>query len=695
MGLTTPTSKPPFANRVTRTVPGTGSANRLPEPWMTALRGWALLAMAEMTLFTVIGTAPRFNQVISDAARYASPLAEAGIPAWVYNAVHIGGAVPFLTLFPALALIILIRRLDDWTAMVQALALFALGMNSSLFAEALIKPVAASPLLVPPVDFIRAVAENFSIIPLVFIPTGRAEPRWMRYPAIAILLYGVIRPFLYGTALHTQSWPSGLQALWFLGTLGLGVFSMVYRYRKVSTQIQKQQQKWIILGIAIGVGGVIVLKAIPGFNPGLVLDPARPTAAAVTWSILDYLIYTITEIPIPIAVAFAILRYRLWDIDFYINRTLVYGGLTAALVGVFAVTLFGLNAALDAVPVLHDIPGIALAGSALMVGILFQPARVNIRRFVDHLYGIEIDYKGALKKEAALERAVAHDADARTSFGAYTDIALLGRGGMGEVYRATHPTLKNYVAIKLLPTTLIDNEEAVKRFIREAQTIARLRHPNIVGIQDFGEMNNTPYMVMDYIDGRTLSDVIKASGAMAFSDALPILRDVASAIDYAHVEGIVHRDIKPSNVMIEASPPVPLSTSGEGGTAGRGRAVLMDFGIARIVSGQATRLTQTGMIGTLDYIAPEQIQEASDVDGRADIYSLGVVAYQMLTGQLPFTRANPAAMLIAHLMEPPADPRFVKPDIPAGANYAILRALAKKPEERFNTATEMISAMVA
>jgi len=163
------------------------------------------------------------------------------------------------------------------------------------------------------------------------------------------------------------------------------------------------------------------------------------------------------------------------------------------------------------------------------------------------------------------------------------------------------------------------------------------------------------------------------------------VQDIASALDYAHALGIVHRDIKPSNIMLE---PITQTTSRR-----THRAVLMDFGIAKMLSAM-TQLTGTGMVGTVDYISPEQIQEAAEVDGRADVYSLGIVTYQIFTGQLPFRHNNPAAILMAHLIQPAPDLRDAAPELSDAASYAVMRAVAKKPEDRFATAGEFVEAMV-
>jgi len=266
----------------------------------------------------------------------------------------------------------------------------------------------------------------------------------------------------------------------------------------------------------------------------------------------------------------------------------------------------------------------------------------------------------------------------------------IGRGGMGIVYLGVDVKLDRPVAIKVLPEHLAGVAEIRERFLREARTAAKLSHPNIVPIYHADEMGGVVFFVMAYVDGESLAERIASGGALPPIQCARLLSDVALALDYAHGEGIVHRDIKPSNVMIQ---PV-TQTRSQMGIRRMYRAVLMDFGIAKIVTDVTTRLTTTGMMGTIDYIAPEQIQGAADVTGLADVYSMGVMAYQMLTGQLPFNHSNPAAMLIAHLMEPAPDPKLARPDLTDRAGGAILRAMAKKPEDRFSTAGAFVTAIV-
>ena len=258
---------------------------------------------------------------------------------------------------------------------------------------------------------------------------------------------------------------------------------------------------------------------------------------------------------------------------------------------------------------------------------------------------------------------------ANQKLGQYRLLEEIGRGGMAVVYKAYQPTLDRYVAIKVLPHQFTFDREFVERFLREARAAARLNHPHIVTIHDVGEANGTYFIVMEYLEGPSLADLLRQQGALPPQQAAQIVAQVASALDYAHGQGFVHRDVKPSNVLLGAG----------------GMAKLTDFGIVRAAEG--TRLTQTGtLLGTPEYMSPEHIR-GRGVDARSDIYSLGVVAYEMLTGRVPFS-GDTMAVLHAHVYEPPD-----LSVLPAGIGPVVERALAKEPEERFESAGTFAQAL--
>jgi serine/threonine protein kinase len=392
-----------------------------------------------------------------------------------------------------------------------------------------------------------------------------------------------------------------------------------------------------------------------------------------------------------LSLIFAISRYRLWEVDLIINRGLVVGGLAVLLGLVF----FGVVALLGAI--LEAVTGtaqsqIAVVASALLAGALFNPIQKRLQRFVDRrLYGIKVNFRGARASQAMPAVDPPTSRPPRT-FGEYVMTGVLGRGGMGEVYRARQPNLNREVAVKVLTAAKAREGEFRQRFEREAQTVAALHHPNIIQVFDYGSADGDVYMVMEYIDGQGLDDYIREHAPLPLNVIVPLMRDICSALDYAHDNDLVHRDIKPSNVMLRQ---VSTQVARKLSQTFNYRAVLMDFGVARMVS-DTTGLTQSGVIvGTFDYMAPEQISGSNTVDRRADIYSLGVMLYQMLTGQLPFAGDNPGVVVFAHLQRPPPNPREIVPGIPASVAYAVTRAMAKHPEDRFQRAGELAAALDA
>jgi serine/threonine-protein kinase len=256
----------------------------------------------------------------------------------------------------------------------------------------------------------------------------------------------------------------------------------------------------------------------------------------------------------------------------------------------------------------------------------------------------------------------------------------IGRGGMSVVYRAHDLRLNRAVAIKVLPPELALDPAVRSRFTREAQTSAQLSHPHIVPIFGVGERDGVAYFVMALVTGGHLGGLLEARPLRAVDEVRRILAEVADALAYAHLRGVIHRDIKPDNILLES----------EGG-----RSMVTDFGIARAMEGGA-RLTQTGIaVGTPTYMSPEQAVGDRQVDGRSDIYSLGVVGYQMLTGRVPFTASNSMALLLKHVSERPVPILDLRPETPRALADAVERAMAKSVEARWATAAAFREALVS
>ena len=569
-----------------------------------------------------------------------------------------------MTLFLVIGVLLAWFRSDDWLALFISGLLIAWGFSEG-FSTFDGNPVAETTIA----DVYLIMTSIAFVSVLVLFPDGRVRPRWTLF---IILLEGVswVLQWVFFQLESIGNVAVSL-TLSIPTFLALGVF--IYKYRSSMTPAERQQSKWFVLGLVLAwAGGQLPIV----FNT--IIDTQGATVAA-RFFIVAYPIENLLAVLPAVGLTIAVTRYRLWDINFIINRTLVYGLLLILLIAILVGGFFGLEALLgsalgDAQPILSA----GLAGSAAVA--LSTPARNGLRRFVDRrLYGIELDYVEVLKQYGSQARSVRSEAGT-TAIGNYVNLELIGKGGMGEIYRGQHPTLNQAVAIKRVPLNQPLDDELRKRFMREAQAISQLEHPNIVAFHEVGDHQGYPYMVMEFIDGTDLAQMLTAQGAFQLEDALPILTDIARALDFAHAGDVIHRDIKPSNIMIET-------------TSSDWRAVLMDFGIAKIIAAE-TRLTGTGnMIGTLSYVAPEQLQGLPSIDGRADVYSLAVLAYEMLTGQLPFKKANPGAMVLAHLMEPPPDACLLLPGLPTACGQVLQQGMAKRPEDRFPTAGALIAAL--
>ncbi|HTG54421.1 MAG TPA: serine/threonine-protein kinase, partial [Gemmatimonadaceae bacterium] len=256
----------------------------------------------------------------------------------------------------------------------------------------------------------------------------------------------------------------------------------------------------------------------------------------------------------------------------------------------------------------------------------------------------------------------------------------IGRGGMGIVYRARDRRLKRIVAIKVLPPELAFRGEIRQRFLREAETAAQLSHPNIVPIYSVDERDGLVYFVMACVEGPTLAKRLHDEGRIPVNDTRRILGEVADALSYAHARGVVHRDIKPDNILLDKDD---------------GRAMVTDFGIARAIQeGADSRLTATGVaIGTPAYMSPEQAAGDREIDGRSDLYALGVVGYQMLAGRLPFQASSTPSMLMKHISERPQPVTSLRAETPPDLAQCVMTLLEKEPAHRFPNAGALSQAL--
>lgn len=611
-------------------------------------------------------TSPRY------AVGYAAALAEIGMSAEFYAGYFAVIDTIQVVVITAVSLLVFARRRDDWMALLISVSVLVSSISTI---------PALHEVLGKPASLLFIFSSSGVIIALFLFPDGLFKPSWTRWliPLIVIL------PLIGGALLLSQTDIStasmspitSMQSL--LQLLGIG--AQIWRYRRISSPTQRQQTKWVILGFALAVGFGLVYAFVPTFFPALTTPSfdgaaAQYTVASLLWQMIGVALVIIGLSAIPATIALSIIRYRLWDIDLTINRSLVTVGVTLVLVGVFGLVFWAMQA------IFRGIFGggdeLAVAAAGILVGIAFNPARIRVRRFVDRkLYGFRFDLNQAQRNQAAPTIENPGILSGKKLDGWHLH-GVLGRGGMGEVYQATMSDGR-IAAVKILLSELVAKPEVIERFIREGDIAPKLRHPHIVQTWSAGVADGHYYIALEYIAGGTLKDALKQRECYTLSEAHAILKPIAAALDFAHSQGFVHRDLKPSNIMLRIEEDEKTLTP-----------ILMDFGVAKIIGG--TTLTGSGAVGTIEYMAPEQIISSRAIDARADIYALGVLAYELITGKTPF-HGNVGQILFNQLQQPPPDPRTFIPDLPKATSQALFKALAKSPDERYLTATAFIETL--
>ena len=288
--------------------------------------------------------------------------------------------------------------------------------------------------------------------------------------------------------------------------------------------------------------------------------------------------------------------------------------------------------------------------------------------------------------------------------GSYLLLEQLGEGGMGRVYKARHRLMSRTVALKVIRKERLAHPDAVRRFHREIQAAAQLSHPNVVLAYDADQLGDVHFFAMEYVEGLDLGRIVKERGPLSVADACDYSRQAALGLQHAHERGLVHRDIKPSNLLLTVSQAeirraalggiISLDLGGET----RGVIKILDMGLARVAEPPAgedpSRITHEGLVvGTPDFLAPEQARNASIVDIRADLYSLGCTLFFTLTGQVPFPGGTPTEKLLKHSVDPTPDVRSLRPEVPANVAALLAKMMAKKPDDRYQTPVEVANAI--
>jgi hypothetical protein len=517
-------------------------------------------------------------------------------------------------------------------------------------------------------------------------PTGQFVPRWSRWLLVVWAGYQFSAAYFYPLALPLAVSAVTSPVAWMVLVLNLGWLTasgmaQLHRFRQQhqTEPLPRQQIKWLLLGaILSGLGSFMVLLPLwllrtadlPGVLGVVYLVAATP---AVTLALLAW----------PISISAAAQRRWLWEVDFVINRTLVYGPVMLLLLLLLAGSLYFLTL------VLPEEPMVTFATAAVLAGILFQPLRHWLQPIVDRrMYGIRADYHLRSPASEPLPELP------QRRLGAYKLLEPIQFGGLGRAYRAHAQGGGKSVVVKVLPRRYAADAHFREVFEQAMAAAACVEHPHLARVLEAGQAENSLYVVSEYLVGQDLSSFLLINGRLSVSRALPILRDLASGLDMLHERGQVHGDVRLANVML-----VLRSTDGGDRIARDARfparaaflpttafrTVLLNHGLSHLLN--------TGRhVEALGYVAPEQIQ-AGQVDGRADVYSLGALAYLLVAGVLPFQHRNASALAIAHLKHVPPDPRGRVPSLSAATAQALCRALSKDPAERFATAGEFVAAL--
>jgi predicted Ser/Thr protein kinase len=599
---------------------------------------------------------------------FADALPRLGINPVFYAMFRVSMDIIMIVIFSSTGLFIFLRQRRNPMLLLVAMMLIFFGSANGMTYTTAYFPA--------PLNYVAAALRIMSRLALISFaftfPDGRFVPSWSKYVLLGSFLLmtaAIIAEFNVGAVVTAFDTPVG-------AVVGLIViWAQVYRARKVSSPKERQQNKWVLLGFIGLVIGMIIFTVIDfPITPWLQKNP--------DFRVLYRMIFTtvtlyVPVLLLPITIAFSVARNRLWDVDLTINRSIVYGIVTAILILVFGLVFWLAQSVLGNLLGANNAP-MAGAIASVVLMLLFRPLRAAIQTLIDRrVYGFRFDLNQLERVHGSSDMAK-RGLFTGKQFGSYQALEVLGRGGMGEVYKG-HGNNQD-VAIKILPEDLATEEAFRKRFEREAEVLQGLDHSGIVRVYEAGQQDRSYYIAMEYVEGEDLGAVIKRRGAIPLREIQPLVTDFAAALDYAHQAGFVHRDIKPSNIMLRQQD-------------AHTKPVLMDFGLAKMKD-MRTKITGSGAIGTIDYMAPEQIEESQAVDYRADIYALGVVLYELLTGEKPFS-GNPAQILFAHLQQPPPDPRKKVPELPENAVYTVGRALSKDPEDRFKSAGDFAKALIS
>jgi tRNA A-37 threonylcarbamoyl transferase component Bud32 len=637
--------------------------------------GWWMFTIISIGLF-IFGLPYRFSDLLNSQPDTQLALDQAGIANLGWAVGMLIPEIILMLVFSSIAISLFIQKPKSLKILIVSLVLVSWGTTIMNVIDAL---AIQFPILESWVLFSRAFSWSLVMTLLLIFPNGRLYPKWAKW----LLLFWYVwiwSWFFFPDLPHNISVHGGLadpfRYISYFLLLGIGMSTQVRRYRRVSSPYERQQAKWAFLGIGLMFLITFIEEAPSALNPALV---DQNTAESILYALVSTWIFVLGSLAFPLGIAASIQQKRLWKIDYVINRGLVYFLITVFLGLIFFIFYHLLRSLLTAITGSQNILVVALT-SALVTFSLFSPARSTLQRLIDrYIYKIFIDYQPNSRRTSTRGFSLL---EKKSQIGDYEIVEMIARGGMAEIFKGRHVTSGHEAAVKIMLEPYAQHKEFQKRFSHEAQTISQLDHPNIIKLIDYGESREMFYLIMEFVSYQTLATHIKGHAPLSLDFTREIIRQTSLGLDYAHQNGIIHRDIKPSNLLLR------LPQAGNQYP----QPVITDFGIAKM-DGQTRWGRRHGFVGSFGYISPEQIQVADNVDQRTDIYSLGVITFQMLTGRLPFAADSRAGTLIAHLQQPPPNILAFIPELPDSIAFAIRKAMAKDPQDRFTRASEFAQAL--
>ena len=632
---------------------------------------WVVVVVASVGLF-IFGWPIRLHELISPPADIATGLEEDGLSPSVWAAGMLGSETILMLGCTVVGFLLYFQRRKEVVIFFTSLALITFGTGILNVLDAV---VTSYPQIEFIVRFQKVILWSLLLLVFYIFPTGKFEYRWSIWSYAGWLVF-TWSWFIFPKSPHNMTkmavfataWVFWVNFIWLIS----GVVILLHRSIKSSSSVDRQQTKWVIWGL----GGAVIfafVEELPSMLNPLLLDHSTPQG--IEYAIISTLIFSVGVLLFPIGIAFSIQQKRLWEIDFIINRGLVYA--VASLLIVFLLLgIFSLLTSFFTAITSAAFDRFAVLISVVSVILIYSPLKRWIQAVVDRLvFGIQIDYQKTDRSDSKYQMQE-YGWSGRT-VGCYEIGKFLHRGKTGIVHQAVDTKTGKSVAVKFLHSHLAENPAYRRAFMSEAKTLSSLDHPNVIKFLDYEEENiTTCYIVMEYISAKNLVDKLKDKKQLGLDEANYILSQVASAVDYIHTHGVIHLDIKPHNILLKED-----SFSPYGYTP-----ILTDFGISRMVENQSPNLPGD-VSGTFDYISPEQIYRPNRLDEKADIYSLGVLAYQLVTGQLPYNFNQTAALLLAHIHQPPPNPMVFNPELSAKSTFAILKAMSKDPSQRYEDAS--------